>query len=517
MARGMLDAIGEIQTLFRDGSVGGLDDAELLERFVARHEATAEAAFRLLVERHGPRILRVCRAILGDPCAAQDATQATFLVLARKAHTIGKRELLSNWLYGVASRTALKARTSAVRRRRHELKAAGMNPEAFSEDPDRHDLAALLHEEINRLPEHHQAPVVLCDLEGLSYARAAGCIGVSEDVLRGRLARARRVLRTRLVRRGVALSAVLGASTSWTRTAPAELVETTIQAMLRTTTGGSGVVPASVRSLAESVMGEMMMTKLKTAFAYGCAFVILATGASVVAQQSRAPRTNVPAVAEPPEPATALRGAAQDESRPQPGRVVPDGIDEALARLVEGRIVASLPVNKDSMVLSYLPDWAHGQVDNIGVAENDGGARTLLDWQPIAEQDLRSRDRRFVLALYSRKTTTGPKPTSLLAFPITEEWTEWVSWQTRPDYEPEPAASYKFAPGDGWKVFDVTPVVLAATQSGARHNGMMLRFLSEDRSGAKHNWSGYAFVSREGAGEWESRRPVLLVVESPRK
>jgi hypothetical protein len=167
------------------------------------------------------------------------------------------------------------------------------------------------------------------------------------------------------------------------------------------------------------------------------------------------------------------------------------------------------------MILSYIADWAHGNVDNIGVANNQGGVRTLIDW-PAVPPDLASApDRRFLLALYSRDTTSNPPAGPIHAFAIGEDWPELTSWRTQPAYDPEPAATYQFEPGPGWKLFDVTPIVRDQVKAGRKGHGVLLRFLSEDFADrGQSDWCGYAFVSREGTGEWARRRPVLLVVEA---
>lgn len=164
------------------------------------------------------------------------------------------------------------------------------------------------------------------------------------------------------------------------------------------------------------------------------------------------------------------------------------------------------------MVLSYLPDWSHGNVDNIAVANNDGGVRTLVNWREL-NPDIMSSNVRIYLAFYSRKTRSDGPLGSILAFPLLGDWPERTSWNTMPEYDAEPSGTYKFMPGDGWKVFDITPVVRGRAQAGRPSHGVMLRFLREDRSGAKKNWSGYEFVSREGTGRWEDRRPRILIVK----
>jgi len=235
------------------------------------------------------------------------------------------------------------------------------------------------------------------------------------------------------------------------------------------------------------------------------------------AQQDPQAQTSFRSEARAARPSSLLSLAAAGQASSKKEQGSRDGIDESLVRLVEGRIVGTSPLIKDCMVLSYLPDWAHGEVDNIGVANNDGGVRTLLDWPPIPSQDIKSPDRLFVIALYSRKTTAAGKTGSILAFEISEDWPERTSWKSQPDYAPDPAVKFKFAPGEGWKLFDITSLVRSQAESGGGKHGVLLRWLSEDRSVQKRDWSGYQFVSREGTSEWGSRRPLLLVVEQTKK
>ena len=187
---------------------------QLLARFAAGHEDGAELAFEALVERHGPMVFRVCRGVLRDEHAAEDAFQATFLVLARKARSLWVKDSLASWLHGVAHRVAARARSDAARRRRHEQQLAEARGPALEVMPDhpRSEAWAILSEEIARLPETYRAPVVLCYLEAMSYQAAAASLGVTEDTVRGRLARARERLRKSLARRGVEVPAIVAAA-----------------------------------------------------------------------------------------------------------------------------------------------------------------------------------------------------------------------------------------------------------------------------------------------------------------
>src|SRR5262245_28076054 len=187
-------------------------DAELLERFLCRGE---EAAFAELVRRHGPMVLGVCRRVLVNAHDAEDAFQATFLVLLRKASSIRPHSCVGPWLYGVARRTALKARASSARRRRAEEAAGREQPRVTGPAHAETGLLSLIDEMIDQLPQKYRAPLVLCLLQGKSRKEAAGQLGWSEGTLSGRIARAKDLLGERLRRRGVDLAgAAFGAEVS---------------------------------------------------------------------------------------------------------------------------------------------------------------------------------------------------------------------------------------------------------------------------------------------------------------
>src|SRR5262245_59914767 len=197
----------QVQTLYESGRLGGLSDAELLERFSAHREAdpaAAGSAFEVLLLRHGPMVLRVCRSVLRDPHAAEDALQATFMVLARRPESIRRRESVGPWLHGVALRVAASARMA--RARRTEAERTGAVPEAVSPDPplERAELGVAVRAELARLPEPFRAVVELFHLEGRTHEEAADELGLPVGTIRSRLHRARRRLRERLLRRGVA-------------------------------------------------------------------------------------------------------------------------------------------------------------------------------------------------------------------------------------------------------------------------------------------------------------------------
>jgi RNA polymerase sigma factor (sigma-70 family) len=261
------ELLSGLNTLTHVGVTGNLSDAQLLDRFVARRGEAAEAAFETLVARHGPMVLGVCGNVLRDPHNAQDAFQATFLVLASRAGSIRRRETLAGWLLGVARRVALRSRADLARRRAYEGRAAEM---AADRQEDRPRSWPELHEEIGRLPERYREPVVLCYLEGLSTDAAAFRLGCPRGTVLSRLSRARERLRGRLTRRGLAPPTRLLTAGISPETAPAAippgLLTATVEESLKfaeqpATAVGRSSTTAFV--LARGAIHAMMISKLK--------------------------------------------------------------------------------------------------------------------------------------------------------------------------------------------------------------------------------------------------------------
>jgi len=223
---------------FDEANQSTASDEELLEQFFSRTDGTAEDAFRILVARHGPMVLGVCRHVLNQPQDAEDAFQATFLVLARKGRTIRSRNVLGRWLYEVAYRIALRARAQTMRRRVHERQASEMSPPAHENEIAWNELRPVLHDEVNRLPEKYRTPVVLCYLEGKTNEEVAQLLMWPVGTVKGRLSRARNLLRSRLLRRGLALSAgflltALSESRVFAEVLPSRLLDSTVRAGMR--------------------------------------------------------------------------------------------------------------------------------------------------------------------------------------------------------------------------------------------------------------------------------------------
>jgi RNA polymerase sigma factor (sigma-70 family) len=367
---------GELNTVLRYlhqvaalRSSGEVSDGALLERFAARGE---EAAFEALLGRHGPMVLGTVRRVLGDAHDAEDAFQATFLVLVRSARSVGKAGSVGSWLHGVAHRTALKALAARAARRKHERRVAVMannGPEAAWGE-----LRQVLDEEVGRLPEACRGPFVLCYLEGKTYDEAARLLGCPKGTVSTRLTRARELLRARLTRRGLALSAGLLTTALSQNAAPAvppALTSATLSA------AAAAAAPPQVAALAEGVLRAMLVSKCKVATA-----VLLAVGVALsavggfawrmqAAEQpapgQRARPANPPAAPEDPNlgffpPAEALLQKVQEQERRKEQEAIlreldrliitqesRDLLDRALKRLEKARDDAEVEKKLDEM------------------------------------------------------------------------------------------------------------------------------------------------------------------------
>jgi RNA polymerase sigma factor (sigma-70 family) len=249
-------------------------DAQLLESFVTRRD---EAAFEALLRRHGPMVLGVCRRLLRHAQDAEDAFQATFLVLARKAGSLRARELLGNWLYGVAQRTALNARTMNARRQKTERRAGELNRPGPPDEGPSEELLAELDLALSRLPEKYRVPIVLCELEGKRRKEVAALLGLPEGTVAWRVAHAKKLLAKRLARFGAgALGAVLSGDTL-SACVPPSLLRATARAASHLVMGQTlttGMVSAQVVFLTEGVLKVMLLNKLKTVWIVVLALVV---------------------------------------------------------------------------------------------------------------------------------------------------------------------------------------------------------------------------------------------------
>jgi RNA polymerase sigma factor (sigma-70 family) len=260
-------------------AAGELTDGQLLDSFVRRRETTA---LETLVRRHGPMVWGVCRRVLRNHHDAEDAFQAAFLVLMRKAASIRPREMVGNWLYGVARQTALKARATTARLRVRERQEIALPEPAAPESDLGEDSLATLDQELSRLPDKYRVAIVFCDLEGKTRKEAARQLGVPEGTLAARVARGRTMLAKRLARHGLVVSsgALAGLLSHQAATAcvPAAALSATIKTVRLLAAGQAGAVAARVATLTEGVLKAMLLTKAKTALGIGLVVGLLMLG-----------------------------------------------------------------------------------------------------------------------------------------------------------------------------------------------------------------------------------------------
>jgi RNA polymerase sigma factor (sigma-70 family) len=305
-----------LRTTLRSPDDEALQDAQLLHRFIANAD---ESAFATIVRRHGGMVMRVCRRLLREPHDAEDAFQATFLILVRKAASIARQELLGNWLYGVAYNTALKARAITMRCRTREKQLDIIPDRAAAERaPQPEELFALLDLELSRLPPKYRSAIVLCELEGKSRREAAKLLGCPEGSLSSRLARARALLAKRLSGRGLLITSGLLASLLAQDTATANVSAAVLSSVVRSATalaaGGAAmtVVSPKVVALVEGVLKTMLLAKLRTGMTWlTVSLAVLGTGFAVFQKTMAQTR--------PDEPAQGATPPSSSKDGKQPG------------------------------------------------------------------------------------------------------------------------------------------------------------------------------------------------------
>jgi len=313
--------VSRVQALFDSGALGDLSDHQLLDRFARIGE---QAAFEVLVARHGPMVLGVCRRALGDSADVDDAFQAVFLVLVRRAGALGPNDVVAAWLHGVASRVARRARSDRARRERRERTGPAPEPASTQVPSPDFALREVIDEEVGRLPWKYRAPVALCYLEGLTHEEAARRLEWPVGSVKGRLARARALLGSRLGRRGVtagvgALAGPIALERLGRAAVPEALRSSTVRTAVRIAEGCSWriVVSQQVVHLARGVLASMLYTKLKAAATLAAAIGLVAAGARVAARQpTENPEPEAPIAATAPE---VRKPATTPESiRPEP-------------------------------------------------------------------------------------------------------------------------------------------------------------------------------------------------------
>jgi RNA polymerase sigma factor (sigma-70 family) len=327
-----------IQGLLNRGATGHLTDGQLLERF--DRKVDAEAAFETLVLRHGPSVLRSCRQVLGNRGEVDDAFQATFLVLARRAGSLHPPDSVGPWLQGVARRVSLKARTAAIRRRTHEQQSA---VSVLFEPESPFDVSEILREEIARLPEHLRVPILLCYFERMSYKSAAQELGVTEGTIRGRLAKARDRLKVRLSSRpgGRCPSSRQGSSSSVEQKLPMVLVDATTRAAVSFSTrlADKRGIATSVLRLAEGVISMMFLTRI---IRFVAVILIGAAAAALIERQTSGARITARTISRDEQSAAVARTERRrpiQVAQADPKRETPREI------LIHGAVIRSTPEN----------------------------------------------------------------------------------------------------------------------------------------------------------------------------
>lgn len=452
-----------VNALFQAGRLADLSDAELLERSLRAEPEPdiAEMAFAVLIRRHGPMVQRVCRATLGDWHEAEDAFQATFLILVREARRLKVRDTLGPWLYQVALRVSLFARNARLRRDRHEQEAArrtaagGGGQDVLVQDED----SRTIHAEISRLPARFRTCLILCDLEGLTYAEAARQLHLPLGTVQSRLARARKRLRQSLIRRGlgpdqdkaVALTAFLpGLGSGLTP----HLIERTSRLCVQLVAHGStgaGRISSSIAALASGGRKMILISRLSR-IGMPVAVFILAGGLAVYSQTGRHGRPPSPP-REPVRPSAQLYQSTAPEQIAAPREIQATGglgkllvyeLDKGGKRItIPGEMKAnkwgnSFPHHKE---VERAYHWAvvTGVVDHRAIQENARQAGfDNLDPQHFYRRVELQRQTRDVSGNWSNWSMVNPEPTYLVLDNIPEETEELVQPIVQPLVDPLP-------------------------------------------------------------------------------
>jgi RNA polymerase sigma factor (sigma-70 family) len=419
--------------LRQDGA--GWTDGQLLASFIDHKD---EAAFEALVHRHGPMVFGVCRRVVGNQHDAEDAFQATFLVLARKSSSVRPRERLANWLHGVALRTAMKAKTMTAKRRGREKQVTAMpEPEAPQQGQWR-DLQPLLDQELSGLPENYRLPILLCDLEGKRIKEAAQQLGWPQGTLAGRLARGRKLLAKRLASRGVVLSAGSVATAVSQNVAsagvPISLMSSTVKAATMFAAGQATVaemVPAKVAALTEGVLKAMLLTKLKASVQVLLVLATLGGSAGVIWHtQAAQPSDTQQAQQKSPkerfeEPA--LQGTWLIESLEEDGKPSPDekAITDVVVTGDKITFNSSDPDKAATLTFKVDPSKKPKRMDITSIGEANSmpgiyevsGDTLKLCWRENGQGGERpvtftGKGQAMRLAVLKRKPTEPPKGTA---------------------------------------------------------------------------------------------------------
>jgi RNA polymerase sigma factor (sigma-70 family) len=425
-----------LDTLFNAGALGTMSDPDLLNCFSSDRGSRGQEAFRILVERHGPMVLGLCRSLIPDSHEAEDAFQATFLVLVRKGQGIWVRDSIGPWLYGVASRVARRARRRSIERRRLVVAIAHDVADAHTHTPcalaHSRETDRVIHEEVAGLPASLREPIVLCDLQGLTYEAAARNVGVPEPTLRGRLRRARQRLESRLRERGIASAAPAMHSPSGiesfvpaTPVLPPLLVKSTIHhavwwSSMAGLIGERAGVPASIAALAQGVLRSMFLSTCRVPGIVA----LLAAGAvvSLVIAERGAPQTLAAASRRETARAGRSTGGPVQAEPAQPAR--------SGSRVIQGRLTDSQgrPVRGGKIMFGAQTRLMPFEESTTAVSDADGKFRIELSAFQYGSEPLPATGPLRYLALASGfhsevgKVDEGSGPATLDLRLADEEW-----------------------------------------------------------------------------------------------
>jgi RNA polymerase sigma factor (sigma-70 family) len=430
-----------IGRIFRGETVAGLSEWQLLERYLERRD---EIAFEALVARHGPMVLSVCRRMLADQGDVEDAFQATFLVLVRRARGLGPRDAIGPWLHGVAVRVALRARVEAARRRRVVPLVRDAVTVPYRAALVDHELAEILDQELRRLPSKYRCPIVLCYLEGQTHEEAARVLKWPIGTVKGRLARGRDLLRSRLARRGLAPTAsaitlVLAVDSS--AALRRELLDRTVKSSLNLALGkASGqVASASIASLVEGVVTSMMLNKLKWAGAAILFSGVALVGAGVMARQDASSQPHDPPALRQIEEIAGTnaepRSDQTDAALPAdaaPGRPKDPSVADLRARVLQAARIEWTTAYKDYLNNNAGLERAYQASKRLKAAEEENAAPSTGDSSAPAQSHF-DRIRDIARTQHHNPSSTELQLAQVKSFESEAElWLAQARWKRAP-------------------------------------------------------------------------------------
>jgi RNA polymerase sigma factor (sigma-70 family) len=481
MANGPIgELIGHLRRRAGRQITGGLPDAELLQRFVERRD---DVAFEVLLLRHAPMVFAVCRRLLRHSQDAEDAFQATFLAFVRHADSIGRGEAVGAWLYQVAFRAAVKAKAGEARQQRNDKCRPQKDFAGPNEDVDRHDFRQMLDQEVNRLPKRYQRAVTLFYFDGKSCSEAAAELGCPPGTVVTWLARSRDLLRRRLSRGGLALSAAAIAASLKAGAAPAAVPAVLLQATVRAGrqvlagTPALGAASAQAMTLCAEVLRAMSVSKVNAMTASVLAVGLLVGGTGLLARQAIVGDTSG---AKPPAPAGTVQKNQPQDWVGYDTRETDLG-PELRVTLADGTSKSYKPT-ADAAIIAYLANRAYGSVAvplNVNLADTN---RALLRFDVPETKDVRKAE--LILRRAKDLRMLPPEPFDIAIHEVTAPWDEaTVTWANQPAFADRPAVTICVDSRRPELLADVTPLVRRSPdKSGASRLGWLLKVAHPLRS-----------------------------------